>query len=195
MFAVTDVPRVGERFEVRSDGANVNELGHEGLPGFGRCEVPRRTAACGDPGRKTGTKISNRGPSRQTTQTAQLCALAVRFAGPSVAVADPQRDASGQHFMVFQFLDQPLQVAHQPRPDHRRDVRGLAEAPAAREHLVRQPLRPDRQRRVAVELPPQGLAAWPSATHGSAVGRRSPGRGKYGYPRGTAASRAVPRCR
>src|SRR3954453_18159905 len=77
MFAVTDVPRVGERFEVRSDGADVNELGHEGLPWFGRCEVPRRTAARGGPSMKTGTKISNRGPSRQTTQPAQLCALAV----------------------------------------------------------------------------------------------------------------------
>src|SRR3954447_26877580 len=77
MFAVTDVPRVGERFEVRSDGADVDELGHEGLPWFGRCEVPRRSAACGDPSMKTGTKISNQGPSRQATQSAQLCALAV----------------------------------------------------------------------------------------------------------------------
>src|SRR3954453_1413953 len=34
VFAVTDVPRVGERFEVRSDGADVNELGHGSHPGF-----------------------------------------------------------------------------------------------------------------------------------------------------------------
>ena len=62
--------------EVGAEGADVDELGHGSHPGFGRCGPWRPTEAVSGPGTRTGTKISTRGPSRQTTQTAQL------YAGP-----------------------------------------------------------------------------------------------------------------
>ena len=43
VLAIARVPRVGERFEVRADGADVDELGHGRHPGIGRCGPPRRT--------------------------------------------------------------------------------------------------------------------------------------------------------
>ena len=36
VLAIARVPRIGERFEVRADGADVSELGHGGHPGIGR---------------------------------------------------------------------------------------------------------------------------------------------------------------
>src|SRR5512135_1833131 len=82
VLAIARVPRIGERFEVGAAGADVNELGHGSHPGFSPCGPWRRTEAVSDPGPRTGTKISTRGPSRQTTQTAQLYARAlVRIRG------------------------------------------------------------------------------------------------------------------
>ena len=57
------VPRVGERFEVGAEGADVDELGHGSHPGFSPCGPWRRTEAVSDPGTRKGTRISTRGPS------------------------------------------------------------------------------------------------------------------------------------
>ena len=40
VLAIARVPRVGERFEVGADGADVDELGHGRHPGIGRCRAP-----------------------------------------------------------------------------------------------------------------------------------------------------------
>src|SRR3954452_5947922 len=77
MLAIALVPRVGERFEVGADGADVDELGHGRHPWIGRCGPWRRAEAISDPGTRTGTRISTRGTSRQTTQTVQLYARTV----------------------------------------------------------------------------------------------------------------------
>lgn len=77
VLAIARVPRIRERFEVGAEGADVDELGHGRHPWFSRCGPWPRTEAVSGPGTRTGTKISTRGPSRQTTQTAQLYARAV----------------------------------------------------------------------------------------------------------------------
>jgi len=83
VLAIARVPRIGERFEVRADGADVNEPGHGNHPGSSPWGPWRRTATGSDPGTGIGTKISARASSRQTTQTAQLYARAVGR-GPAV---------------------------------------------------------------------------------------------------------------
>ena len=40
VLAIARVPRVGERFEVGADGADIDELGHGRHPGIGRCRPP-----------------------------------------------------------------------------------------------------------------------------------------------------------
>src|SRR3954465_6026431 len=77
VLAIARVPRIGERFEVGAEGADVDELGHGNHPGSGAWGPWRRTTIGSDPGTRIGTKISPRGPSRQTTQTSQLYARAV----------------------------------------------------------------------------------------------------------------------
>jgi hypothetical protein len=78
VLAIAGVPRVGERFEVGGDGADIDELGH------GMCPLDRsmsatagRTVVCGHLIIETESRISGRSPSRQITQPASLCALAV----------------------------------------------------------------------------------------------------------------------
>ena len=71
VLTIACVPRIGERFEVRADGADVDELGHERHPGDR--SVPgsaRRSEAFGNPVMTTGSRVTSKAPSRQTTQAA-----------------------------------------------------------------------------------------------------------------------------
>ena len=88
----------------------------------------------------------------------------------AVLVADPDRQPAGEHLVVLQLLDQPLEVADQPGVEDARVGRRLAEAPAPREGLVRRPARVDRRDGVAVQLPPE---LSPEAVSSSRISRRS----------------------
>src|SRR3954451_15771452 len=127
VLAIARVPRIGERFEVGAEGADINELGHGRHPGFSRCGPWPRTEAVSDPGTRTGTKISTRGPSRQTTQTAQLYARAVPVRpGAGLGLAGlggrlgPQQDAARRQLLPAYPIGQGAVVAdpHEPRRQH-----------------------------------------------------------------------------
>src|SRR4051795_7427683 len=76
--AITRVAGVIERVKVGGDGADIDELGHWERPlDRSMSASTRRTVACAQLIIATESKISGRSPSRQTTQAAQLCALAV----------------------------------------------------------------------------------------------------------------------
>src|SRR3954463_1774280 len=92
--AITRVAGVVERFEVGGDGADIDELGHRETPlDRSMSASTRRTVACAQLIVATESKISGRSPSRQTTQAAQLCALAV---GPAYGIG-LQCLPAGQH--------------------------------------------------------------------------------------------------
>ena len=105
MFAIASVARVVERFEVRSDRADIDELGH-GEFALESVDVGYRM-----PNRgvrlirsiRPNPRISSRSPSRQTTQAAQLCALAVSTAqaghrgrGSKAGADGPGRSGDGR---------------------------------------------------------------------------------------------------
>ncbi|WP_157579442.1 Imm21 family immunity protein [Singulisphaera acidiphila] len=71
---------IGERFEIRADGADIDGLGHGRHPGIGRCRPPHTRSAVSRFTR-TDSKITSHGLSRQTTQAAQLYALALYWNG------------------------------------------------------------------------------------------------------------------
>src|SRR4051795_6869203 len=76
--AITRVAGVIERVKVGGDGADIDELGHWERPlDRSMSASTRRTVARAQLIIATESKISGRSPSRQTTQAAQLCALAV----------------------------------------------------------------------------------------------------------------------
>ena len=76
----------------------------------------------------------------------------------AVLVADRDRQPAGGHAVEPQLLDQPLEVADQPGVEDHRAGGRLAEGSAPRQHLVRGTPGVDRLHRIAVELPPEGLA-------------------------------------
>ena len=79
-------------------------------------------------------------------------------AGMAGLVLERDRQPAGGHAMEPQLLDQPLEVADQPGvKDHRAGGR-FAKASSPRQHLVRGTPGVDRLHRVAIELPPEGLA-------------------------------------
>jgi len=75
MLAIARVAGVGEGFEIRADRADIDDLRHERHPWIDPGRPPH--AEYSKPITRTESKISSRGLSRQTTQLAQLCALAL----------------------------------------------------------------------------------------------------------------------
>src|SRR5271166_5369859 len=79
-------------------------------------------------------------------------------AGMAGLVLDRDRQLARGYAVEPQLLDQPLEIADQPGVEDHRSGGRFAKASPPRQHLVRGALGVDRLYRVAIELPPEGLA-------------------------------------
>ena len=95
---------------------------------------------------------------QQVEAVRRLGQVDLAAAPAAVLVPDEDLEAADRDDVVLQFLDQPLDVARQPGVQPVGVGRRLAEAAAARQHLVRRPVGVQRLHRVAVQLPPEGFA-------------------------------------